>query len=67
MIVNVYTRENKVKYIELNIEVGEFFVIQTALNRLAGDMDADMEDRMLAVMMTENLKNKEQIELDEFN
>ena len=67
MIVNVYTKEDKVKYIELNIEVGEFFVIQTALARLAGDIDANLEDRMLAVMMTENLKEKEQIELDEFN
>ena len=67
MTVNVYTKEDKVKYIELNIEVGEFFVIQTALARLAGDIDANLEDRMLAVMMTENLKEKEQIELDEFN
>ena len=67
MTVNVYTKEDKVKYIELNIEVGEFFVIQTALARLAGDIDANLEDRMLAVMMTESLKEKEQVELDEFN
>ena len=67
MNVKVYTKDEKVKGIDLEVEVSEYFVIQTALNRLAGDMDANLEDRMLAVMMTEAFKDKEQIELDEFN
>ena len=67
MTVKVYTKDEKVKGIDLEVEVSEYFVIQTALNRLAGDMDANLEDRMLAVMMTEAFKDKEQVELDEFN
>lgn len=67
MTVNVYTKEDKVQYIELNIEVGEYFLMQKALISLAADIDADVEDRLLAVMMSDNMKNKEQIELTEFN
>ena len=67
MTIKVYTKEDKVRGIDLEVEVSEYFVIQTALARLAGDIDANLEDRMLAVMMTEAFKDKEQVELDEFN
>lgn len=67
MKVNVYTREDKVQHVELELEVGEYFVIQRALSNLAGDLDANVEDRLLAVMMTESMNEKEQIKLDEFN
>ena len=67
MKVNVYTIEDKVRRVDLEAEVGEFFVIKTALARLAGDTSADVEDRMLAVMITENFKDAEQIELDDLN
>ena len=67
MKVNVYTKEDKVKWIELELEVGEYFVIQNALSSLAGNIDANVEDRLLAVMMTEAFNEKEQIELDEYS
>ena len=67
MKVNVYTRKDKVQHIELELEVSEYFVLLRALSNLASDLDANVEDRLLAVMMTENMNEKEQIELDEFN
>ena len=67
MKINVYTKEDKVKYIELNLEVGEYFVLQKALLNFASNMDESMPDRILAVMMTDNMHEKEQIELEEFN
>ena len=67
MKINVYTKDDKVKYIELNLEVGEYFVLQKALLNFAGNMDESMADRILAVMMTDNMNEKEQIELEEFN
>ena len=66
MKVNVYTKDDKVQYIELNVEVGEYFLIQKALINLSGDIDANVEDRLLAVMMSDNMKDKEQIELNDF-
>ena len=67
MKVNVYTKDDKVQNIELQVEVGEFFLIQKALVGLEGDIDANVEDRLLAVMMSDNMKDKEQIELNDFN
>ena len=67
MKVNVYTKNDIVKNVELNMSVAEFFVLQNALLDMAGNMDANVEDRVVAVMMTEDLKDKEQIEIDEFN
>lgn len=67
MKVNVYTKEDKVKWIELNLEIGEYFVIQHALSNLAGDIEANVEDRLLAVMMTTAFDEKEQIELDDYS
>lgn len=67
MKVDVYTKEDKVKGIELHLEVGEYFIIQKALRNFAADMDEPMPDRIMAVMMTEDMNQKEQIELDEFN
>lgn len=67
MKVDVYTKEDKVKGIELYLEVAEYFVLQKALLNFAANMDEPMPDRILAVMMTEGMNEKEQIELDEFN
>ena len=67
MKINIYTKQDKVKWIELNLEVGEYFVIQRALSNLAGDLDANVEDRVLAVMMTAAFDEKEQIELDNYS
>lgn len=67
MKVNVYTREDKVKGVELQLEVSEYFIIQKALRNFAADMDEPMPDRIMAVMMTEDMNQKKQVELDEFN
>ena len=67
MKVNVYTKDDMVKNIELNVNVAEFFAIQRALCAYAGDSDMPVEDRILAVMITDEMKDKEQIELEEFN
>ena len=67
MKVNVYTRDDKVQSVELNLEVSEYFVVQKALLNFAANMDEPMPDRILAVMITENMNEKEQVELEEFN
>lgn len=67
MKVNVYTKDDMVKNIELNVNVAEFFAIQKALCVYAGNSDMPVEDRVLAVMITDEMKDKEQIELEEFN
>ena len=67
MKVNVYTREDKVKGVELQLEVSEYFIIQKALRNFAANMDEPMPDRIMAVMMTEDMNQKEQVALDEFN
>lgn len=67
MKVNVYTKDDMVKNIELNVNVAEYFAIQRALCAYAGDSDMPVEDRVLAVMMTEDMNDKKQIELEEFN
>ena len=67
MKINVYTKDDMVKNIELNVNVAEFFAIQRALCAYAGDSDVPVEDRILAVMITDEMNDKEQIELEEFN
>ena len=67
MTVNVYTKEDKVKSIELNVDVNEFFTIQKALCVCAGNPDIALEDRLTAVVITDDMNDKNQIELDEFN
>ena len=67
MTVNVYTKDDKVKYIELNVEVGEYFTILKALCTYAGNPDMSLEDRILAVTMTDDMNEKGKIELNEFN
>ena len=67
MKVNIYTKDDMVKNIELNVNVAEYFAIQRALCAYAGDSDMPVEDRVLAVMMTEDMNDKKQIELEEFN
>ena len=67
MKVNVYTKEDKVQSIELNVSVTEFFTIQKALCVYAGNPDMPAEDRIVAVMMTDDMNDKEQIEIENFN
>ena len=67
MKVKVYTRNDKVQSIELNMGVTEFFTIQKALCIYAGNPDMSVEDRVVAVMMTDDMNEKEQVELEEFN
>ena len=67
MTVNVYTKDDKVKYIELNVDVGEYFTIQKALCVYAGNPEMPLEDRILAVSITDDMNEKAKIELNEFN
>ena len=67
MKINVYTKDETVKYVELNVDVTELFVIKKALNAYAGDSVMSAEDRIVAVMITEDMKEPERVELDEFN
>lgn len=67
MKVKVYTRNDKVQSIELDMSVVEYFTIQKALCIYAGNPDMPAEDRIVAVMMTDDMNEKEQIELEEFN
>ena len=67
MKVKVYTRNDKVQSIELNIGITEFFTIQKALCIYAGNPDMPVEDRVVAVMMTDDMNEKEQVELEDFN
>lgn len=67
MKVNVYTKDEMVKNIELNVNVAEFFAIQKALCVYAGNAEMPVEDRVLAVMISDEMKDKEQIELEGLN
>ena len=67
MKVRVYTKEDKVKSIELDVGVGEYFVIQKALCTFAGNTEMPVDDRLLAVVMTDEMEEKEQVEMNEFN
>lgn len=68
MKVNVYTRDDKVQSVEFtDMEVGEYFLIQKALLNMTSNMEVNVEERLLAVMLTENMNNKEQIELNDMN
>lgn len=67
MKVNVYTRDDKVQSIELNVNIAEYYVIQKALCIYAGNPDMPVEDRIMAVGITDDMNEKEQVELEEFN
>lgn len=67
MKINVYTKEDMIKNIELNVSVTEFFVIQKALCIYAGNPEMPVEDRIVAVTISDAFNEKEQIELEEFN
>lgn len=67
MTVNVYTKEEKIKYVELNVDVEEYFTILKALCTYAGNPDMPLEDRRLAVSISDDMNKKNKIELDEFN
>ena len=67
MKVKVYTKEDKVKSIELNVGVPEYFIISKALTAFICDTDMSVDDRLLAVVMTDEMENKEQVELTDLN
>ena len=67
MKVKVYTKEDKVKSIDLEIGVVEYLVISKALSIFASNVEMPVDDRLMAVVMTDEMQEKEQIELDEFN
>lgn len=67
MKVKVYTKEDKVKSIELSVNVVEYLCISKALSIFAGNTDMPVDDRILAVVMTDEMEEKEQVEMDEFN
>ena len=67
MKLNVYTKDGVVKYVELNVDVTEFFAIKKALCTYAANSDIPTEDRVLAVMITEDMKDPENIELDKLS
>ena len=67
MKVKVYTKEDKVKSVELETTVAEYLVISKALSVFAGNIEMPVDDRLMAVVMTDEMQEKEQIELEEFN
>lgn len=67
MKVKVYTKEDKVKSIDLEVGVVEYLVISKALSIFASNVEMPVDDRLMAVVMTDEMQEKEQIELDEFN
>ena len=67
MKTKVYTEDDKVKSIELELGITEYFVIQKALLTFLTNTDMPVDDRILAVVMTNELNEKEQIELNELN
>jgi len=67
MKVKVYTKEDKVKSIDLEVGVVEYLVISKALSVFASNVEMPVDDRLMAVVMTDEMQEKEQIELDEFN
>ena len=67
MKVSVYTKNDKVQSIELNMGITEFFTIQKALCIYAGNPDMPLEDRIIAVTISDAFNDKEQVELEDFN
>ncbi len=67
MKTKVYTKKDKVKSIELELNVAEYFVIQKALFTFLSDTDMPVDDRILAVVMTDEMDEKEQVELENLN
>ena len=70
MKVNVYTKNNKVQSIDLNVDINEFFTIQKALCIYAGNPDIPVEDRLVAVVITDDMNGTEKFdktELDDLN
>ena len=67
MKVKIYTKEDKVKSIDLEVGVVEYLVISKALSVFASNVEMPVDDRLMAVVMTDEMQEKEQIELDEFN
>ena len=67
MKTKVYTKKDKVKSIELELNIAEYFVIHKALLAFLSNTDMPVDDRILAVVMTDEMEEKEQVELDDFN
>lgn len=67
MKTKVYTKKDKVKSIELELNVAEYLVIHKALLTFLSNTDMPVDDRILAVVMTDEMEEKEQVELEDFN
>ena len=67
MTVFVYTKEEKVIDLELNIGVIEYLVIQAALRRMVDDVDTPEADRVAAAQILSDTENKVVIDLNELS
>lgn len=61
MKTKVYTKKDKVKSIELELNVAEYFVIQKALFAFLYNTDMSVDDRILAVVMTDEMEEKSRL------
>lgn len=64
MEINIYTRNESVKNISLDLSVGEYLVIQNALELLSNNNESPFTDRVLAANMIMDSDNKIIVDLD---
>jgi hypothetical protein len=64
MEINIYTRNESVKNISLDLSVGEYLVIQNALELLSNNDESPFTDRVLAANMIMDSDNKIIVDLD---
>lgn len=64
MEINIYTRNESVKNISLDLSVGEYLVIQNALELLSNNDESPFTDRVLAANMIMDSDNKTIVDLD---
>lgn len=67
MTVYVYTKEEKIIDLELNIGVIEYLIIQAALRRMVDDIDIPEADRVAAAQILSDTENKVVIDLGELS
>ena len=64
MEINIYTRNESVKNISLDLSVGEYLVIQNALELLSNNDESPFTDRVLAANMIMDSDNKTIVDLN---
>lgn len=67
MTVYVYTKEEKIIDLELNIGVIEYLIIQAALRRMVDDTDTPEADRVAAAQILSDTENKVVIDLNDLS